>query len=512
MIYLFPFFRRLSLGAGLLASLSLCGQEVTAPSPPAASVPGRPSAAAPPVTLTLAGAVVRALAKNFDLRIQEFNTEQAGAAVAIARSDYDPSLSFTLTRSYDKQAAPTSVLDSGVKPVTEAQTSSLGVTQKVPTGATVGLSTNLDRQASTPAAGLLLNPAYNADVSLSVSQPLLKGAGPGVNLASLKISRLGLDVARLNYRSKVLTVIASTETAYYNLIFAREQLRVYELSLGLQLKLLDDARVRKTTGVATDLDVLTAGVGVANARRQLLLGQQQVGNSEDSLLALIGQFEFGQPVDPAPFDDFTGPVPTFDAVFARALVNQPDYLATQTSIEQLRLDLQVARNAALPNLALGGALGYSGLRDRGDAAYREVGNGTAWQVDLSLSFPWGFRGDRARAAQAKASLNQQQTVLRQLEQNLLVQVRTAVRSVGTNLESVKISSLATELSEKQYELTKAKFDAGLSTARDVQQAQTDLDTARVNELQSKVTLHTALSQLQQVEGTTLEHYHINLPE
>ena len=113
---------------------------------------------------------------------------------------------------------------------------------------------------------------------------------------------------------------------------------------------------------------------------------------------------------------------------------------------------------------------------------------------------------KARYRQSVATLNREQTRLRQIEQGIEVQVRSAVRSVETNVESVKIASLASSLSEKQYELEKARFDAGLSTSRRVLEAQDDLETNRVAELQAKVALQNAVTTLHRVEGSSLQRY------
>jgi outer membrane protein len=102
-------------------------------------------------------------------------------------------------------------------------------------------------------------------------------------------------------------------------------------------------------------------------------------------------------------------------------------------------------------------------------------------------------------------------LLRSLEQNIEVQVRAAVRAVETNAESVKISSLARELSERQLELETARFQAGLSTSRRVLEAQNDLETARVNELQSKIALRNSYSALHRIEGSALQRYGLRLP-
>jgi outer membrane protein TolC len=123
-----------------------------------------------------------------------------------------------------------------------------------------------------------------------------------------------------------------------------------------------------------------------------------------------------------------------------------------------------------------------------------------------------LHADKARLRTAKISLLQQQTRLQQLDQNLLVNVRGSVRAVETNIVAVEIAGKATELSQKQYELQKARFDAGLSTSRLVLQAQDDLEAARVNELQSKVSLRVALAELHRIDGSSLERYRIALPE
>ncbi|WP_415911103.1 TolC family protein [Oleiharenicola sp. Vm1] len=124
--------------------------------------------------------------------------------------------------------------------------------------------------------------------------------------------------------------------------------------------------------------------------------------------------------------------------------------------------------------------------------------------------PWGQKADRARYRQALAAVTQQEVGVRALEQNIEVQVRAAVRAVETNAESVKISAQARELSEKQYELERARFDAGLSTSYRVLQVQNDLETAKVNELQAKVALRNSYTALYRLEGSALQRYGIAL--
>jgi len=102
--------------------------------------------------------------------------------------------------------------------------------------------------------------------------------------------------------------------------------------------------------------------------------------------------------------------------------------------------------------------------------------------------------------------------LKQQEQALMVNVRTAVRAVEVNLAAVEISTRATELAQKQYEQQKARFDAGLSTSRQVLLTQDDLETARFNELTTRLQLRRAVAKLHRLEGTSLKKYGVQMPE
>jgi outer membrane protein TolC len=341
---------------------------------------------------------------------------------------------------------------------------------------------------------------------------LLKGFGSKVTLAGVQRSRIGIDRATYDYRARVLDVLRDTEVAYYRLVYGREQFLVRELGLKAAKELLDENQAKREAGVVTDLDVLNAEVGVANQQIFLMLAGQTMRDNEDRLRALIGQFELDAPLGEASFSD--PPAITLDSAetFERAKESQPEYLAELALIEQLRVDVAFARNATRPQVDLSGAVGINADEASYGTAIDRLPDADShlWQVNLSVTYPWGAKADKARHRTAKNNLNREMMRLRQVEQNILVQARAAVRNVETGLETVRASKLATELSIKQYELEKARFDAGLSTSRRVLDAQRDLDLARLTDLDNRVALHEAIATLNRLEGRTLEAHGINL--
>ena len=452
--------------------------------------------------LTLEECIARALRRNFDLEIGAFNPTIAKDSIDVAKGFYEPQLSVT------GAIGETKVTSVSTPGTVTSKTSDLrvGVTQQLYSGTSLSASSNLDRTSTNPA--LIFNPAYDADLTLGVRQSLLRGFGSSIGKAPIERAKIGFDRANFDFQGQILEVIQSTEKAYFNLAFARGDLAVREFSLALAQRLYDEAKTRRLTGVATDLDVLSGEVGVANAQRALLQAGQAVKDSQDILLSLIGQFELDAPVGAVRFAEAPGTAPNYAKSLELARTHQPEYLSAKAAIEQYKIDVKLAHDAAKPDLSVGAAVGLNGTNRSSSSAYGDVfdRDNQAWQVDFAFNYPWGRGAERARERQSRAVLSREESRLRQLEQFLEINVRAGVRSVETNIESVRIAALASELSQKQYELEKARFDAGLSTSRRVLEAQDDLETAKVAELQARVTLHTSIAALHRLEGTGLDQY------
>lgn len=467
-----------------------------------------PPAAGAQTPLTLGECIRRALHNGFDMELQRESLNIATDSVPAAKSTFDPVLSASAGKSVVRTAADALVPQTR----SEGLTSNVGVAQRLPFGTTFGFGANLDRSKLNPAFSIL-NPAYASDVTLTLRQPLLQGAGTAVNTAAIRQAEIGLENAQRDYEDRALEVIQRTENAYYQLAGAREQLNVFNNSLELARKLLDEANSRHKAGLAIKLDTLQAQVGVANAQRNVLQAQNVVKTAEDTLLALIGRFELDAPLGPARLEDpQLQTQPNVEASYALAQAHYPALLNARAGIRLAELDVRTARNQLKPTLDLDVALGVNGSDRNGGGAFSDAfgQESSSWQAGLTVTYPWGRSGEKARHRQAQAGLRRQELSVRQLEQDVLVQVRNAVRDVETNQASVKLATEAAGLAQEQYEAERKRFSSGLSTSRRVLEAQTDLESARVSQLQAKLTLQIALAALRRIEGSGLEHYGIRL--
>lgn len=477
----------------------------------------QPPLIAPDQPLALEDAVAFALQKNFGLQRQALTLENARETVITADAEFDPTLTAALVRSVNQAASTTNVLEGTGEegPRNDNTTMRVGANQRIEqTNATASVTANVTRQASNT-RNVLFNPQYGNGVSVSVNQPLLRNAGRTVATANRERAKVALSISQLNYRNNVLQVIENVENAYFNVVAAREALRIRQLTHERNQLLVDENTARRTSGVATDLDVLTAEVGLASAHRAVIQQEQVVRDAEDALLNLINVPTFDVRPGPMGFDVYRDGAPNFAQSYKLARENYPETLSAEEQIRTLEITLAVAKRNLRPTLNLDATLGYT-ARATNTNYFDAISNlptehGNLWNISLNYQLPWGKRADRSAYRRATNDLTSQKVQLEQLEQQLIVLVRGQVRAIETGLAAVQVATRATELAERQFEQQKARFDAGLSTSRVVLQFQEDLENARVQELNAKLSLRRAVAELRRLEGTSLERFNVQMP-
>lgn len=468
-----------------------------------------PNLAAETPFLPLYQALDQALEMNLGLEAERFQEESSRYEEAIARATFDPRFELRGSQSIRQEGVASSDLDGSARPRNETATTRAILRQRAIYGTDLTLEHVLSRRESNSRRAIL-NPAVDADVSLNITQPLLRNAGRSVNLAGINRGILTREQAIFDLERATMDIILETEINYYRLSVAEEEVKLRQLSLEIAERLRNDSQLRREAGAGTRLDVLRAEVRVAATRENILQAIQQRQNQRDSLLNLTGRFaqleDFDQPFQVAPVTiDPNEVVVDTEIALQNAISNDPQRQVLLRRINQLTIDEEVARNRRQPNLDLGGTLAFSGREEDFGGAFREIseGNGYFWQVDLSLSMPWGLREDRARFRQARLSRLREETLLNQLDQSIAVRVREATRAVETARQRLLVASQGTRLSEEQLQLEEERYQAGAGTSREVLDAQEDFESARLQQLRATIDLQEAQARLRRLEGQTL---------
>ncbi len=147
-----------------------------------------------------------------------------------------------------------------------------------------------------------------------------------------------------------------------------------------------------------------------------------------------------------------------------------------------------------------------------DDALDQVGgrNNPFWTIGGQASYPLGNISARYNYKAARATKDQIALQLKQLQQNILIQIEDAIAVAQTSFQRVDATREARTYAEAALYAEQTKLEKGKSTSFLVLSAQRDLTSARYAEIQALANYNIGLAKLAQAEGSTLERRHVKL--
>ena len=220
--------------------------------------------------MSLADAVLKALQNNLDISIGRQTRESRLADIVIEQAKFDPTVS--LNGQYNRQVSPLNrpilgFTGANLQDITKfdqnTSTVTADITQNLPTGANYDLNYSPQRSYVSGPNTFLFNPAWTGGLALTVTQPLLKNFGTDINKTFISIAQNNATVEQHVFLDRVLTVIASVEQTFWEMVFANENLKVAQAALKAAEELLASNRAKAKAGVMSIVDVLQAEAAVA---------------------------------------------------------------------------------------------------------------------------------------------------------------------------------------------------------------------------------------------------------
>jgi len=476
-------------------------------------------------TVSLADAAIRALQTNLDISISRQTKDSRLADIVIEQAKFDPTLS--VNGQYSRTVNPLNRPVFGgtggtLNDITafdqRNHSVTLDATQNLITGGNIDLNYSPARTSvnQNVATGFLFNPAWTGGLALTLTQPLLRNAGIDVTKTFIKVARNNADVEQHVFRDRVLTVIATVEQTYWELVFANENLKVAQAALKAAEELLATNRAKAKAGVMSIVDVLQAEAAVASRVEQVLVAEKSIRDQEDQLRRLLnpGEEDLRQDVRLTPIDipvTVLEPLSLQEAIDT-AIDQRPEIVQAKKNVDSGELNKQFARNQLLPTLSFQGTMGMAGLgKDYGDSFSKNFsGDFYNYGAGLVLSYPLGNRSAVSTYNKRQLEARNAEITLASVRQQIIVGVREAVRRVQTDFKRIETTRSARIMAEKQLQAEQERLKVGLSTTRFVLDFQRDLATAQGNELRATVDYNKSLSNLARHKAATLDRYNLEL--
>jgi outer membrane protein len=343
-------------------------------------------------------------------------------------------------------------------------------------------------------------PASDRAWSLSLTASQVLYAGGGVRSA-VKSSQLTRDAAVLDLQSTINEALLQVRTAFYSVLLAREKIIVQEKSLVLLQQQLKTTTDRFDAGTVSSFEKLRAEVAVANAKVPLITAKNDYRLAIESLRQALG-FTTNKQDSIRKIPDFVGTLDytpaTFElqAAFDAAHANRPDLQRLAKLSSAREESITTARSGLYPTVsAFGGWQLRKGLtNDFGDSR-------DGWLVGVQSQ--WNIfdgRATQGRVTQARSLHEQVKLTFIEAQLAAEVEVRRAHSNWQQATELADAMKRTVEQAEESVRLANARYNAGTGTQLDVLQAQTDLTTARTNELQAFYTYNVAVASLRKAMG------------
>lgn len=440
-------------------------------------------------------------------------------------------------------------------------TYNFGYTQGFHLGTNISITWDSTR-SSTSITDVLYNPAVQSTVTFTVTQPLLNGFGSLPNTRYILEAKNSIKAADSVFAQQVMTTVTAVATDYWELVYARENVKVAEAAVAVDQKLYEDNKKQLEIGTMAPLDVLTAESQLASDQQVLVQAQTTRLQDETVLLVAITKNPLTgnlSGIEVEPTTGITTPeqenISLGDAV-KEAWTKRPELQQADLYLQNAKIEVKATKNELLPSLNLYGQYSQTGLA--GDVLnitetptgfvpdlqspiltatgaapvpplYTGVATGFTTTSQLAktgglgdalanmihynyptatggviLTLPIRNRSAQADNARSLLDERQQQVQYQSTKNSIVLNVRNALIALTQDRAAVAAAEKARALAQQTLDDEQKKYQLGTSTSYNVVLRTRDLTAAEGTELRDKINLIEAELNFNQAMGRTLE--------
>jgi len=492
-----------------------------------------------PRTLSLDECIKMALQHNLRIQVIRYDPVIERYQLAASYGLYDPAFGIRYTKA-DNTTEGRFNPNTGI--VSDPSSSSVdtvspGLTGVLPSGMTYELGGNFTYTRGDRDQGETFE-NYVTDVNIQLEQPLLRDFWTDGNRTTIQINRRSMEISELTLEQEVRLVTRDVQSAYYELMFALNDVKVQEKALELAKALVSENTEKVKQGVMAPLDARQAESQAATALADYIQAQGRAYVAESLLKNLItDEYQKWLNVAISPTDKLLALPERLDTAesWASALVQRPDLKRVQVEGEILSLETKLRYNQLFPTFNVFGGYGRNGLDNTVPqnvifdtntftfvtnaaqkatlgSALEDIGRNRnpKWNFGALFSVPLSRKNERNRYKAAKESQLQNEAAERLLSQTILQEVDTAIALAKASYERVGATRQASLFAEMALDAEEKKLQAGTTTQFEVLRLQRDLTAARSEEIRALTDYNRALIEVFFRDGSILDRNKVRL--
>ena len=326
-----------------------------------------------------------------------------------------------------------------------------------------------------------IGPFKNFDARLRLEQTIFSLSA----LRTFQAGKAGVRVAEMEEGLAREQVATFTALSYLEAMRADRALSVAQANVALAQTLLNLAQDQRNAGIATGVDVTRAETRLAQEQVRLSRAQSDSEESRLQLQRIVG-LPLGSSftlTDPLRF--VVENLPEIESAVATAEENRPEVRLAEAEVAVNDYQKRAARAEQLPSLEFLGDYGISGITPVTSAIPTRS---YAIQFNVPI-FNGGLTRGRIQVASSRETQAELQlaSVRGQVEEDL----RVAYSNLRTSAETVRAADLAVTLAERELEMARDRFRAGVGDNIELVTAQTALANARLDQVTALVLYNSA---------------------
>lgn len=452
------------------------------------------------------------LENNLDITIERISPKIAEAGVLTEQGAFDIDIFGSVRRSDSETPlnARASTAAGGLSSIkSETWSLATGLEGKTGIGTVYTLETRNNSTSNTLSG---FTPEYDSFTGVTLTQPLLKGFGAGVNRLRLNSALKDRDISVNRLKQTITETVARFAAAYWDLARAKAELGVRVESEQLALALAEINRKKLAAGAASVLEVTQARAAAAVRRDGVITAQRTLRERENELKLLISDDVYALrdteivTDEPGPDKSLAPEAATLEDDVSEALRSRPDYLEIRGEIEKTALQVKYADKQKFPQVDLEASYGFNGLGGSFKDSYSGIDSNPEWTLGLVVRYPLGNRAATGELKSARLQSGADLLRLKKLEQSIILSLDGARKEIETARARVEAARTSTALTKESLEAEEKKLAAGRSTTYNVLLVQEDLAGARLNEIGAVIDYNKSLISYLAEKGTLLAGY------
>jgi outer membrane protein len=453
---------------------------------------------------------------------------------------YDPSITGSLLWSKQQTPESSSIITGNDLLTSKSLAANLGLQQGFSTGTSYAVTFNTTSQ-NTNSLRNTYNPYTTGNLGLTVTQPLLRGFGSGMNRRWIRVAKNDEKISDLVFRQDLINLVYGVSLLYYDLASLNEDLRVKRQTLASAQELLKNTQAGVELGTLAAVELTRARAQIAGAEQDVINAQGVLEQQEVLIKNVLTRRGSREPALQSAHLVVTDtlavpekePTTSIQDLIKQAEDLRPDLAAVTLEIKNADIAMEGTKNALLPEVNLIGSVQNQGLAGQPAPASQTGSTNTgtpysggyggvleqlfsakypSWAIGVQLNLPIRNRVAQADLTRDLLQRRAFQTQLIAMQNQAALEIDSAMIALRRARAAYDAAVRTRQLQQESLDVERARYEAGVDTAFFVIQYQAYLSQALSTEVVAKGDYFKAGAGLGRAVGTLLDMNKISIED